>query len=438
MNGEKLRTVSVILGDIAVFYLSLALTVFTRYGWDKFEKWWILHFFPFSALFILWAIVFWIAGLYDPLSFSANRQTRERVIKAVLFAGAIGITLFYAFPKIGIAPKTNLVINLAISAALLILWRKFYGFILTLSGKIRVLFFGFSAEAEELMNFLRANPHLGYEPVLDPKGNLPDLIRQKKVDLVVAPTNIRSNADFIRMLYEILPLGATYLNFPEFYERITGKVPVSMISEVWFLENLAESQKRAYEIAKRAFDIIAGVILGVFALVVLPFAALAIKIDSRGPVFFRQKRVGKNGKIFELIKFRSKIHDGQDINSGWDKAKDEKRTTFVGKILRKTYIDELPQSINVLKGELSLIGPRPERPEFVEELKLEIPHYMMRLLVRPGISGWAQIKMDYDASAADALEKLQHDIYYIKNRSFGLDLAIALKTLFTVISRSGK
>jgi len=438
MNGEKLRTVSVILGDVAVLYLSLALTVLSRYGWDKFGKWWILHFFPFSVLFIVWVVVFWVAGLYDPLSFSANQRARERVIKAVLFAGAIGITLFYVFPQIGIAPKTNLAIDLAVSASLLILWRKFYGLILSRSGKIRVLFFGFSPETEELINFLTANPHLGYEPVLSPKEGLSDLIRQKKADLAIAPTDTRENTDFIRVLYEVLPLGVAYLNFPEFYERITGKVPVSTISEIWFLENLAESQKRVYELAKRTFDIIAGALLGLITLAILPFVGLAIKTESRGPIFFRQKRAGKNGKPFLLIKFRSKIHDGGEKKSGWDKTDDEKRTTSVGKILRRTYIDELPQCLNILKGDMSLIGPRPERPEFVEELKTKIPHYMMRLLVRPGISGWAQIRMDYDASASDALEKLQHDLYYIKARSFWLDLSIAFKTLFTMISRPGR
>lgn len=438
MNGEKLRAVSVGLGDIAVFYLSLALTVFTRYGWNKFGKWWILHFFPFSALFILWVAVFWIAGLYDSLSFSANRQTMERMVKTMLFAGVISIAVFYVFPEIGIAPKTNLVVDLAVSAGLLVLWRKFYGLILVRSGKTRVLFLGFSAEVKELADFLQANPHLGYEPLLNSTNNLPELIRQKMADLVVASTDTNHNADFVRVLYEVLPYGAAYLNFPEFYERITGKVPVSAISEVWFLENLTESQKRIYELAKRTFDIITGGILALITIIVLPFAALAIKIDSRGPVFFRQSRVGRNGRVFKLIKFRSKIHDGRDANSGWDKTSDEKRTTFVGGLLRKTYIDELPQCLNVLKGELSLIGPRPERPEFVEELKTSIPHYMTRFLVRPGISGWAQIKMDYDASAADALEKLQHDIYYIKNRSLGLDLSIALKTLFTIFSRPGK
>src|SRR3989344_1004763 len=438
MNGEKLRAVSVILGDITVFYLSLALTVLARYGWDKFGKWWILHFFPFSALFIVWVIVFWVAGLYDPLSFSANQRARERIIRAMLFAGVVSITLFYVFPKIGIAPKPNLVIDLAVTIAFLILWRKFYGLMLSRSGKLRVLFLGFSAETEELINFLKANPHLGYEPILSLKENMPGLIRQKKADLVIAPINIGDNSDFIRTLYEVLPLGVAYLNFPEFYERITGKVPVSMISEIWFLENLAENRKRTYEVAKRAFDIAAGAVLSLITLIILPFAALAIKIDSRGPILFRQKRVGKNGRPFELLKFRSTRRTEVPQSEGGKKEENEDPYTKVGKFLRKNYIDELPQVLNIMKGERSLIGPRPERPEFVEELKLKIPHYMMRLLVRPGISGWAQIKMEYDASATDALEKLQHDIFYIKNRSFGLDLAIAFKTLFTMISRPGR
>ncbi|QQG46396.1 MAG: sugar transferase [Candidatus Niyogibacteria bacterium] len=455
MNIYRLKSFVLIIGDLAVFYMSLALTIALRYGSGGLEKWWLTHLAPFSALFVLWIVIFVIAGLYDPLSFSASRFVRERVIRTMLFAGAVSIAIFYIYPQPTITPKTNLAMDLVLSAIFLIIWRGFYGKILARSDKTKVIFFGWSNETEEIINLLYGNPQLGYEPIAvimpseseKPKTilptfvfnqNLTKLIYEKRARLIVASLDIHNNYDFIKMIYEVLPLGVAYLNFPQFYERITGKIPVSMISEMWFLENMTENEKRVFEILKRTFDVFAGVMLGIIALLILPFAATAIKLGDPGPVFFRQKRVGRNGKIFELIKFRSKIHDEAWKNSGWHKEEDKKRTTLIGKIIRKSYIDELPQALNIIKGEMSLIGPRPERPEFVENLKIQIPHYMMRLLVRPGISGWAQIKMKYDASAADALEKLQYDLYYIKNRSFGLDVSIALKTLFAMISRSGK
>lgn len=446
-----------ILGDLAVFYLGLTMTLLLRYyGSFEFKKWWDFHFWPFSLLFLLWIIIFFIYGLYNPISLSARQKMRERIIYAMLFAAAISVVIFYIKPQTGITPKTNLLIDIAITIALLIFWRKIYEKALAVSHKTRIIFFGWSKESRELSNVLSNNPHLGYEPagaiILENSDinsginlpifafdhNLPMIIREQKIELVIALADIHNNADFVKMLYEILPLGVAYLNFPQFYERITGKVPVSMISEIWFLENLAESEKRIFETLKRAFDIFAGAVLGLAAVLIFPLAAAAIKLGSPGPIFFRQKRVGKNGRVFELIKFRSKLHDGAWKNSGWNKEADEKRNTFIGKIMRKTYIDELPQALNIIKGDMSLVGPRPERPEFIEDLKKQIPHYMMRLLIRPGITGWAQINMRYDASAADALEKLQYDLYYIKNRSFSLEASIALKTLFAIISRPGR
>lgn len=432
------RSIILIFGDLAIFYLGLLITLVARYGYSGPEQWWILHLFPFSVLFAGWIFIFIVAGLYEPLSFSASPEIRAKIARAMLVAGIIGIALFYALPQPGITPKTNLIIDLSITTALLMLWRKLYGLIVASSDKIKVIFFGLPDETKNLMHFLETNPHLGYKPVYVLDNDLPKTIREKGADLVVASLDIRSDTGFIKTLYEVLPLGIAYLNFPQFYERITGKIPVSMISEMWFLENLTENEKRIFETGKRTFDILAGALLGVLTILILPFAALAIKLESKGPIFFRQYRVGKNGKTFGLIKFRSKIHDGGEKNSGWNKEEDEKRTTLIGKILRKTYIDELPQALNIIKGDMSLIGPRPERPEFVDKLKREVPHYMMRLLVRPGISGWAQISMKYDASAADAMEKLQHDLYYIKNRSLGLDTSIAFKTLFIMLSRSGK
>jgi len=169
----------------------------------------------------------------------------------------------------------------------------------------------------------------------------------------------------------------------------------------------------------------------------LPIVALAIKLNSAGPIFYRQRRIGKNGKEFEIAKFRSMVCDAEKNGAVWASCNDN-RVTFVGKILRKTRIDELPQIWNVLKGELSFIGPRPERPEFVKELVEKIPYYQMRHLVKPGLSGWAQINFPYGASVEDALQKLQYDLFYVKNRSIVLEISIMLKTIMTLLKREGR
>ncbi|MGB9598661.1 MAG: sugar transferase, partial [Minisyncoccales bacterium] len=227
------------------------------------------------------------------------------------------------------------------------------------------------------------------------------------------------------------------LNFENFYENLAEKIPIYLINETWFLENLAKIKKNFYQFFKRLIDIVLALILFVpFSLLLAPIA-LAIKLDSRGPIFYRQKRVGKEGKEFWLLKFRSMKEGAEKISGLKSDGKDE-RLTRLGSFLRKSYLDELPQIINILKGKMSFVGPRPERPEYVKALKEKIPFYEMRLLVLPGISGWAQLKMEKDASVEDAPEKLQYDLYYIKNRSLILDLAIAVKTIMILLGRKGR
>ena len=455
MATHRIRSLILILGDLAVFYLALAFVLLIRYGTAGFEQNWALHQFPFSIVFLLWIVIFFVAGLYEIEVMIGSSGMRERLTRTMVVAGTAAVILFYAVPAFGIAPKTNLVIHVVLSTLLLLLWRALHGIILVRSKKIKILFFGSSPEVEKLIEYLQSQPQLNYEPTsmvvpaqsgqqnssLVPiypfNHNLPDKILHQKINLVVAVRDIRHQKDLVKMLYDILPLGVAFIDFPTFYGRITGKVPVSLISEVWFLENLAETEKRVFEITKRGFDILTSVFLGLAALILFPFIAFLIRLGSRGPVFFKQARVGKNSTTFKLVKFRSMIENAERGQAVWAEENDE-RVTRVGKFLRKTRLDELPQLWNVFKGDMSLIGPRPERPEFIDELKEKIPHYMMRLLVRPGLSGWAQIKFPYGASVKDALEKLQYDLYYVKHRSLALDVSIALKTIATLVSRRGR
>lgn len=202
-------------------------------------------------------------------------------------------------------------------------------------------------------------------------------------------------------------------------------------------DGAARAEKIFFMAAKRTVDVILSLWLAAITLLLLPIISLAIKIESPGPIFFKQKRVGKDGKHFMLWKFRSTHRTSVDETIGWG-AEGENIYTKVGKFLRMSYLDELPQIKNVLKGEMSLIGPRPERPEFVEILKKEIPFYELRLLVRPGLTGWAQINMENRAFANEANEKLKYDLYYIKHRSILMELRIILKTFTMLSRRTGK
>ena len=241
----------------------------------------------------------------------------------------------------------------------------------------------------------------------------------------------------VKRFYEALPLGISILDFPDFYETVAEKIPVSVISESWFLVNLVEINKRLFESFKRIFDIALSIILGVPTMFLFPIIGAVIKISGDGSIFYRQKRVGKNGKIFEIVKFRTMEENAEKNGAQWAIANDP-RATKAGKILRKTRLDELPQLWNILRGDMSFIGPRPERPEFIAELQKQIPHYAMRHLIKPGLTGWAQIKFPYAASVEDAMEKLQYDLYYIKHRSLVLDFGVVLKTIKIVLSRGGR
>jgi exopolysaccharide biosynthesis polyprenyl glycosylphosphotransferase len=263
-----------------------------------------------------------------------------------------------------------------------------------------------------------------------------DRLEKGDVDMIAVTRRVLSIPDLCRFSYQLLCAGVNVIEFSYLYERFTGRIPISAIDEGWFLISFREFDKRGYELAKRSVDLTFVLLLGVITPVLLPFIALAVKIDSPGPVFFRQKRVGKDGRVFNLIKIRTMVQDAELQGPQWA-AKEDWRITRVGSWLRKSRLDELPQIWNILKGEMSLLGPRPERPEFVEELAQQIPFYELRHLVRPGLTGWAQINFRYGSSVADAKVKLQYDLSYIKNRSILHDISILLKTVGTMLRYEG-
>ncbi len=222
----------------------------------------------------------------------------------------------------------------------------------------------------------------------------------------------------------------------DFYEKITGKIPVTALERTWFLDNISQKNNVWALIVKRIVDIIFAAILGIIGLILLPILAIIIKLESKGPLIYKQKRVGLNGKVFTVFKLRSMAQDAEsDGQAVWAQKKDA-RVTKIGKFIRKARLDEIPQFWNILMGNMSFVGPRPERPEFVEQLKEEILFYNERHLVKPGLTGWAQINYPYGASVEDAREKLSYDLFYIKNQSLAMDISIILKTINTIFNIS--
>lgn len=441
-----------VIGDAAALYASLGITLLLRYGTGLTEPW-EFHRLPFTLIFIIWVAIFFIVGLYERQAWSANRSVIERLLRAATAAGVTSALLFYFVPTFGITPKTNLLIQTLFSIAFIIGWRRLANVLIRNTAKTNMLFFGMSDEITACAMLLQENPHLGYTVVTASSNEtIPELIKGGKVSLVVASQDIRSDKEFVRMLYDVLHLGIGMVDFPTFYESLTGKVPVSQISEVWFLENLVAIKKGVYEYSKRLIDILLAIVVGIIGIVLFPFIGLGIILSTPhevlnykqyrarpgdGILFFRQKRVGRNGQVFNFIKFRSQRLGAEKMSEAKTTDNDGRQYPF-GKLLRAFYLDELPQIWNVLKGEMSFIGPRPERPEYVKDLRKSIPFYEVRLLVPPGITGWAQLNMKNDASVEDAPEKLQYDLYYIKNRSLALDLTIALKTIAVMLSRAGR
>lgn len=431
----KLKRSLLFIGDLLALYLALFLTLLIRYG-EVGGEIAALHVRPFSFMFVLWILIFYIADLYDLRVVKDSVDTMRRFVTMLFVNGIIAISFFYFIPGLPIAPKTNLFLFLGLVTILDYNWRRFYARTITVKLPTnKLLLIGYNQTMRELADYLSLHPQLGYEIKFWMKEGMHDkqlkdlahLIAHHHVNTIVVPAHIKKNSRAARLIYKNLVLGTEVVDLSTLYERVFKKVPLAELEDVWFLENIARSHT-LYDMLKRPFELVVAFFL---FLVGLPFALVATFLNLfafKRDLFFSQRRVGLLEKEFYLYKFRTMRLDAEQHGPQWA-VKDDARTTRVGKFLRRTHLDEFPQLWNVIKGTLSLIGPRPERPEFVELLKKEIPYYELRHLIRPGITGWAQTHYRYGASIEDAYEKLQYDIYYLKHRSFFLDVLILLKTI---------
>jgi len=444
----NLKKIILLLGDILILYLSLWLTLLIRYGANFDFNRWQQHFWPFTIIYFLWLVIFYIAGLYELTLARNNINFYSTLLRGLMINAGLAIAFFYFIPYFGIAPKTNLFLNLAIFTLLFSGWRQVYNHLLKTSTLLNNVLIigrdGKNKETKQINQIVKNNPQLGYRIInrirpqdIQTPFDLLEMATQKNIKTIITAIDPHYDSKLVQSLYQCLPLKISFSDLPSFYEKILGKVPISSIGEIWFLENLTESQKNFYEAFKRIFDMLAAFVFGLISLVFYPLIILVIKIDSRGAIFYKQRRISQDGQIFKVVKFRSMVEEAEKNGAQWADQQDH-RITRVGNFLRKTRLDELPQMWNIFIGQMSFIGPRPERIEFVQQLEKEIPYYQIRHIVKPGLTGWAQVNFHYGASVEDSIEKLQYELYYIKHRSFILDLSILLRTIKIVLKGGGR
>ena len=312
--------------------------------------------------------------------------------------------------------------------------------------KERVVFVGENDYTQDLLESVKKDGQYIFAASLnntDMKAlgkEIVEMYKTKKFDVLVDFTDkLLGDPKLTGKLLQYKLEGLQYYNYLEFYETYENKLPISHLSPKWFLENTGfEIYHNNFNLkAKRLLDLLFAMLIGIFAAPVIILAAIIVKLESKGPVFFIQERIGEGNRKFNIVKFRSMTTDAEKNGPQWA-SKNDNRVTKFGKIMRATRIDELPQLWNVLRGEMSFVGPRPEREFFIQQLEKEIPYYNLRHTVKPGLTGWAQVMYPYGASVEDAYRKLQYDLYYIKHHSIPFDVKVLLKTVTIVIFGKGR
>ncbi len=433
-------------GDICVLLLSLVLTLIIRYGKFPSSNVLQLHLAPFSILFIAFILVYFIAGLYEKHTSIFKNRLPVTLLNVQLVNTIVGISFFYFIPYFSIAPKTVLFLFLVFSLAFMYAWRILLVFKFSSHKRQKAVLIADSIEAQDLKEEINNNsgydiifakfikPHSNHEEIVN---SIKLAISQDGVTLIVIDTRHKDMVNITPLLYPIAMNGILFFDIGKIYEMVFDRIPVSMVGRTWFIEHMSSmAPKLIYDGIKRFIDIIVSILIGVVSLVLYPIVFIAMKIENpKGVIFTYQSRIGQYNKVINIIKFRTMSIANDGGNAGNNKV------TKVGSFLRKSRIDELPQLWNVIKGDISLIGPRPELPNYVEQYSNEIPNYAIRHSIKPGLSGWAQIYGEHPHHGVNVdmtSNKLSYDLYYIKHRSFLLDLKIALRTVKVLITFVGR
>ncbi len=418
----KNRQIILFWGDCVAFILSFVLMLLVRFSGD-FKAAFGTHRGPFLLLFVVWLLVLFIFDFYDLKRVNPNPRNIGRFAIAFLTNTVIGIILFYFFPYFGITPKITLAITSIFSFILIITWRRLFYKIFTSYFTRQIILVGDSPAIHRFADEVKRNPTLGHIVAIW-KDGYREAIPEQEVNLLIS-----ENAEPAILLATANKLQCTGISLVKAYEELFGKIPPSLMTEERAMEIISRSDNIGYTLLRRLLEVLVALFVLFISSPFLALAIICILIETGNPIFYTQMRAGKNGQPFRLYKLRSMVY-GAEKESGavWAEEKDP-RITKVGRIIRKLHIDEIPQMINILKGDITLVGPRPERPKFVEDLSKQIPYYFLRQTIKPGFTGWAQIKFRYARTIMDSEEKFEYDLYYVKNRNLFLDLGILLKTV---------
>lgn len=424
------KKILVLIGDVAVLHAALLAMLFLRYRF-LFQEKMAQHLLPFYLVWAIWLLVFYLADLYRINALKTKEQIIKNLSAAIILNVFLSIALFYLFGNFfKLTPKTNLLLFSLIFFVFESGWRFVVLKILS-TEKIKVIFYGDSPMIRSAISHLKNNPQSGYEVVaheenynlFQPK-KMGDEVKRARAELLVAQGEFLKNDEFLKSVHGLFAEGVRFKDFLSFYEEIFEKAPIGEIDDAWVVKNI-RAENLYYDKSKRLIEFVFAFILIILLFPIMTVIGLLVFVSSPGPLIYKQERVGRFGRIFTLYKFRTMYNEGG--GPLWTE-KNDKRVTFIGSLLRVTHLDEILQLFNVLRGDVSFIGPRPERTELAKEYE-KIRYYNLRHAVKPGITGWAQINFRPSTSIKEAEEKLCYDVYYIKNRSLILDLFILVKTI---------
>jgi sugar transferase (PEP-CTERM system associated) len=472
-RGLWLKTLTLILVEAGIVFSVVVLGLYLRFP-KRFDSILIEQrgVYKIALTTIVCQFIFYLFDLYDVSKPRLRRELLTDLFQAVGVVIAVLGLVFMLRPTMLIGYQENVeglgvvrygngvpVIAMILALAMMICWRLAIHWVMR-HPRLgdRILIVGTDTLAIEVareamlrrdlgykvIGFVSEDPKLVGQSLVNPKvlGVISDLNRivaEEKIDrVIVALQDRRGHMPVDQLLKLRLQGRAAIEEGTSLYEKLTGKLSVEMLRPSWIIFSGGGKRSTVWGIARRLFNSVTAMIGLTLSLPIAVIAAIAIKLDSPGPVFYTQERVGKNGRIFKIIKFRSMRQDAEADGTAQWAAKRDSRITRVGAFIRRTRIDEIPQFLNILRGEMSFVGPRAERPQFIEQLTEQIPFYSQRHLVEPGLTGWAQVNYGYGASVEDAMQKLQYDLYYIKNVSLLFDIWIMFKTIKIVLFGYGR
>ncbi len=419
---------------------------------------------PMLIIYFYWVIIFMFVGMYRTWFAASRFDEISTLFKASFFGIFILFILIFIDDYLhGVASANRILIFiywglfiLLVGGGRLIIRSVQRNLLIQGVGRRNALIIGFNKKAVEVGKQLEEHRALGLDAVgylavkkenigklengitvIDSIHNIENIIDENNIKEVIIALERENNDVLIEIISKCEPKNVGLKIVPDLYEILSGQARTSQIYGIPLIDIMPQLMPEWEKRLKRILDVIFSLIILIVSLPVALISAIAIKLDSKGPVFFTQERCGMNGEPFRMIKFRSMFIDAEERTGPIWSSKDDPRITRTGKMIRKLRIDEIPQMVNVLKGEMSLVGPRPERPYFVEKLAEEIPYYKRRLKVRPGITGWAQVKHKYDETIEDVKVKLRYDLFYIENMSLRMDFKIIFRTIFVVLFGKG-